>query len=82
MTRRIPQDHNYRTACPAAIKAKITALENAAFDYGFEHGERRATNLTRLDAQDARYNLERTILTCIEAAVAAALDPNTKRMKR
>jgi hypothetical protein len=82
MTRRIPQDPNYRTACPAAIKAKITALEGAVMDYAFvgsQPPEYREQILQ--DAQFRRYSLERTILTCIEVAVAAALDPNTKRMK-
>jgi hypothetical protein len=82
MTRRIPQDPNYRTACPAAVKAKITELENAVMAYTlaierhiFEHDEEMQA------AQFRRYCLERTILTCIKEAVAAALDPNTKRMK-
>ena len=81
MTRRIPQDHNYRTACPASIKAKITELENAAFEYGLESARYASANQTCMGAQTARYNLERTILTCIEAAVAAALDANTERTK-
>lgn len=82
MTRRSPQDHNYHTSCPAAIKAKITALENEVFLFGAADGysEDFKTRLMQ-DAQTARYNLEQTILTCIEAAVAAALEPNTERTK-
>jgi hypothetical protein len=73
MTRRIPQDHKYRTACPAAIKAKITALEGAVMDYAFvgsQPPEYREQILQ--DAQFRRYSLERTILTCIENAVVEA----------
>lgn len=82
MARRIPEDHNYRTTCPAAIKAKITALENAAMDYAFagaQHPEDRDSILQ--DAQFRRYSLEQTILTYIDAAVKAALDSDTKRTK-
>jgi hypothetical protein len=71
MARRIPQDPSYHTACPAAIKAKITALENAAFCYGYMKADY-DTTVHLQDAQAARYNLERTILTCIENAVAEA----------
>jgi hypothetical protein len=82
MPRRIPQDPNYRTACPAAIKAKITALESAVMEYAFAGAQPPEDREQILqDAQFRRSCLERTILTCIEAAVAAALDPNTKRMK-
>ena len=77
MTRRIPQDHNYRTSCPAAIKAKITALENAIMDYAFAGSMRpEDADQAEQDAQFRRYCLERTILTCIEAAVEAALGRN------
>jgi hypothetical protein len=58
----IPQDKNYRTACPEPIRAKITALENAIIDYAHAAGRYGTTE----DAQAARYNLERTVLTCIE----------------
>lgn len=69
MTRRIPQDHNYRTACPASIKAKITALESAVLEYARVGEDVLDPDGQRLsDTQFARYNLERTILTCIEAA--------------
>ena len=82
MTRRIPRDHNYDTACPADVKAKITALENEAYLAGASDGQHEALRdrIVR-DAQTARYNLERTIQTCIDAAVKAALDPDTKRTK-
>lgn len=65
--KRIPQDHNYRTACPAAIRAKITALEHAAMDYAFK-GAAHPADVDALTeaAQVARYNLERTILTFLE----------------
>ena len=80
MTRRIPQDHNYRTSSPAAIKAKITALEIAAFEYGVSYAyDWPSEDQDMADAQTARYALEQTILTCIDAAVKAALYPNTKR---
>ena len=82
MPRRIPQDHNYRTSCPAAIKAKITALENAAFEYGISARDQlRDADVDLRVAQTARYSLEQTVLTCIDAAVKAAMDPNTKRTK-
>lgn len=70
MARRIPQDHNYHTACPAAIKAKITALENTlcALDLSFA-GSQADQDAAEQAAQTARYDLERTILTCIEAAL-------------
>lgn len=69
MMKRIPQDHNYRTSCPAAVKAMITKLEHAAMDYAFKG----AANPADVDeiteaAQVARYNLERAILSCIETA--------------
>lgn len=74
MARNVPRDHNYRTACPAAIKAKITQLESAAMDYAFVGSADLAERDGVLDAaQTARYDLERTILTCIDAAVKAAL---------
>lgn len=82
MTRRIPEDHNYRTSCPAAIKAKITALEKAVMDYAFAGSLPLADRAQILsDAQFRRYSLERTIMTCIDAAVNAALDPDAKRTK-
>ena len=82
MARRIPEEHNYRTTCPAAIKAKITALENAAIDYAFAGSQPLADRAQVLsDAQFRRYCLEQAILTCVDAAVKAALDPNTKRTK-
>lgn len=81
MPRRIPQEPNYRTSCPAAIKAKITELENAALSLGLEGARSAGTQAETEIAQEARYNLERTILTCIEAAVKTALDSNTKRTK-
>ena len=82
MTRRIPEDHNYRTSCPAAIKAKITALENAALEYARVGEDVLDPEGQRLsDAQFQRYSLEQTVLTCIDAAVEAALDPSTKRTK-
>ena len=82
MARRIPEDHNYRTTCPAAVKAKITALENAVLEYAFAGSMRpEDADQAEQDAQFRRYSLERTILTCIDAAVKAALDPNTKRTK-
>lgn len=73
MARRIPQDHNYRTTCPAAIKAKITALETAAIEYAFK-GTHDPEDYDAIieDAQVARYNLERAILTAIEKAVVEA----------
>ena len=75
MTRRIPEDHNYRTSCPAAIKGKITALENAAFEYGASYVyDWPGKDQDLADTQTARYALERTILTCIDAAVKAALE--------
>lgn len=79
MSRRIPQDHNYRTPCPPAIKAKITALENAAMDYAFA-GSMRAEDADRVeqDAQWRRYCLERTITTHVEVAVKAALEAAAK----
>jgi hypothetical protein len=71
--RRIPQDHNYRTACPAAIKAKITALEGAVMDYAFAGSQTPEDREQILqDAQFRRYCLEQTILTCIENAVVEA----------
>ena len=70
MARHIPQDHNYRTPCPAAIKAKITELENAAMEYAYSRPSTAAEHSAVLSsAQAARYNLERTILSCIEAAL-------------
>jgi Txe/YoeB family toxin of Txe-Axe toxin-antitoxin module len=82
MTRRIPEDRNYHTSCPAAIKAKITALEGAVMDYAFAGSQPPEDREQILqDTQFRRYNLERTILTCIDAAVKAALDPDTKRTK-
>ena len=82
MTRRIPKDHNYRTSCPAAIKAKITALERAVLEYARAGEDVLDPEGQRLsDAQFRRYCLERTILTCIDAAVQAAMDPDTKRTK-
>jgi hypothetical protein len=78
MTRRIPQDPNYRTACPAAIKAKITAVENAAFWYGYMKADY-DTTVHLQEAQAARYNLERAIMTHVEEAVAVALGLNTER---
>ena len=70
MARRIPQDHNYHTSCPAAIKAKITELENTlcALDLSFA-GSQADQDAAEQAAQVARYNLERTILSCIEAAL-------------
>ena len=79
MVRRIPQDRNYHTACPMAIKAKITELENAALILGLEGARSASTQAETEAAQVARYNLERTILTCIEAAVKAATDQTTRR---
>ena len=73
MTRRTPKDHNYRTTCPAAVKAKITALENAVLEYARVGEDVLDPEGQRLsDAQSARYSLERTILTCTENAVAEA----------
>lgn len=81
MARRIPEEHNYRTTCPAAIKAKITALENAVLALGLEGARSTDTADETTEAQFRRYCLEQTILTCIDAAVKTALDPNTKRTK-
>lgn len=81
MARRIPQDRNYHTPCPAAIKAKITELENAALDYAFIGAQPPEDREDILHgAQVARYNLERTILSYIEAALNAA-PYNSKRTK-
>ena len=73
MAHPIPKDQNYRTTCPASIKAKITRLETAAMEYAFV-GAQAPEDRERIlkDAQVARYNLEQTILTCIENAVAEA----------
>lgn len=73
MARHIPEDHNYRTACPAAVKAKITALENAVLEYARVGEDVLDPEGRRLsDAQFRRYCLEQTVLTCIENAVAEA----------
>ena len=73
MAQRIPKDHNYYTTCPASIKAKITQLEAAAMEYAF-CGAREKEDREHIlhGAQVARYNLEQTILTCVENAVAEA----------
>lgn len=73
MGRRIPEEPTYRTSCPPEIKAKITALENAALDCAFAGSQHPDdADAIRADAQGARYCLEQTILTAIEKAVVEA----------
>jgi hypothetical protein len=73
MARSIPLDYNLHTPCPAAIKAKITELENAAVRYGVVSDRYASGTEPELTtAQTARYNLERTILSCIQAALENA----------
>ncbi len=80
MPRHIPQDHNYRTDCPAAIKAKITELENQAIGYAYSRPSTKAEySAARAAPQAARYNLERTILSHIKAAVAEAMKERAKQ---
>lgn len=65
----IPRNHNYHTTCPAAVKAKITVLEKAAMDYAFAGSAPVDDRDAILEfVQVARYELERTVLTCIAAA--------------
>jgi hypothetical protein len=64
--RPIPQDHNYRTACPASVKAKITELEKAVLDFARVGEDVLDPDGARLQAaQVARYNLERTVLSVL-----------------
>lgn len=66
---RIPVEHNLETACPAAIKAKITRFEHAVMDYAFIGAAMPSdAEAITADAQTARYNLEQTILTYIRRA--------------
>lgn len=69
--RQVPRDPNYRTDCPPAIKAKITELENAVFEYGLQAGRWTRLEDEISEAQTARYDLERTILTYLARAGAA-----------
>ena len=69
--RQVPRNPNYRTDCPPAIKAKITELENVVFEYGLQAGRWTGLEDEISEAQIARYNLERAILTYLTRAGGA-----------